>query len=539
MPRIIGSRSADPSENKVLKACIDQFPNDWVVLPNVKWSIVKNGYVRDGEADFVVLVPRSGMVILEVKGSKELKVKNITERDIWYRKEYYGWHELKESPAEQACRNMHDLKGFLEDSYDWEYFPGRFAYIVVYPQGKAETLPAMFDESTLATFRNMNQLSSRIRNALDKRGPEGRGNTFTESVVEQIIDHLKNRKFSIQKVDTGDDVAEEIKNIEKLTRQQFASLQGLFNLPNVAIIGPAGSGKTILALWRLKALIDEERNAIYVCYNRALAEWIKLNNADYADYVWNVDKLFTALSNERNRGSDLNVYYREILPGSIMDNVDSLEKYDSIIIDEGQDFSEEQIIALTDLLKEESYWSFFADWKQDLYGAGKGKPIHSDVVFHLCHNCRNTIEINKASNRYLNYRVESMPGMPKGVEPLVEVTRSQSKRAWELAKQWSGEGAVVILSPYRLDKSSMANEKSGHGLTLADDIKKLGAKDTVYFSTIKSFKGMEAATVIVVDVSIPNETPGFSQDDLYVACTRATARLALLSNNKEVLQYFG
>lgn len=536
MPRLIGNLPADRWENEVLKALRNQLPDDWAVMPSVKWTLQKNGYVRDGEADFVVLIPDSGMVVLEVKGSKEFMV---GEDGVWRRKQSDDtWIALKEPPPEQALRNMHDLAGVLIERNKWREFPGRFAYLVVYPQGEAKSLPTMFDESTIATRRHMNQMASRLRNALDKRGNGDRGANFTQPVVESIIDFFKDRKFHVQKVDTGEDVVSDIGRIEQLTRQQFASLRGLFQLPKVAVIGPAGSGKTVLAMWRLQALIDQGQQAIYVCYNRTLAESLRLRNPDYADYIWNVDKLFTDICPESRSMAGHDRFHRELLPGMVMDKAASLPKYDAILVDEGQDFSEEQVIALLDVLSESGAWAFFADWKQDLYGAGKGTPIGTEVVFHLYHNCRNTVKINDASNRYMETKVDSMPGMPEGVPPLVESSGDQAKRAWELANQWRGEGSIAILSPYKFEKSAMKGHVLGHGLRLSTDIRDLGKKDMVFFSTIKSFKGIEAASVIVVDVDMPDERQVFTREDVYVACTRATTRLALLCAKKDVAAYY-
>ncbi|WP_199457630.1 MULTISPECIES: nuclease-related domain-containing DEAD/DEAH box helicase [unclassified Marinobacter] len=536
MPKIVGGLPADRWENEVLKAFKNQLPDDWVVMPSVHWTLAKNGYVRDGEADFVVLVPDSGLVVVEVKGSKAFKV---GENGIWSRKESNGaWTELKEAPPEQAVRNMHDLTKVLNERYQWLSFPGRYSYLVIYPQGEAASLPAMFDESTIATRRHMNQLASRLRNSLEKRGGEGRGEQFVTQIVESVIDQLKNRQFHVYKADSGEDVADESERIEQLTRQQFASLKGLFQLPNVAVIGPAGSGKTVLAMWRLKALIDQGRRAVYICYNRALAASLRLQNPDYADFIWNVDKLFSSICSEARPAVGLDEFYREVLPGKVMDYADTYQKYDAIVVDEGQDLSEYQIIALLELLSSEGEWAFFSDWKQDLFNAGNSTPIGAEVVFSLHHNCRNTVKINEASNSYLNSRIESMPGMPVGVAPLVELANNQSMRAWEIAKKWSGEGSVVILSPYRYENSSMSGQISGHGLRLSTEISDLGEAGTVFFSTIKSFKGIEAGAIIVVDVGIPDEHIAFTKEDLYVAITRAKTRLALVTSRKDVADYY-
>ena len=412
MPRIIGNLPSDRWENEVLRALKSQLPADWVVMPSVKWTVKKHGYVRDGEADFVVLAPGSGMVVVEVKGSKEFVV---GEDGIWRRREGEdGWMALKEPPPEQAMRNMHDLVGALADEKDWKEFPGRYAYLVIYPQGEAKDLPPMFDESTIATRRHMTQLASRLRNALETRGSTAQGNHFVGQAVEATIDHLKNRQFHVRKVDTGEDVVDDAGRIELLTRQQFASLKGLFQLPRVAVIGPAGSGKTVLALWRLLALVDAGQRAVYVCYNRALSEFLKLRNPEHANSIWNVDRLFLHLCPESQGMAGRDEFHREQLPGLVMDKAAGISRYDPILVDEGQDFSEEQLIALLELLSSDGVWAFFADWRQDLYRAGEGSLIGTEVVFHLYHNCRNTMKINEACNTDLGTRVESMPGMPQG-----------------------------------------------------------------------------------------------------------------------------
>jgi len=536
MPKVIGNLPADRWEMVVLKAFQQQLPNDWVIMPSVKWTLGKGDYVRDGEADFVVLAPSLGMVIVEVKGSRDFRVGND---GVWQRRLPDGsWLSLKEAPPEQATRNMHELAAALNNRQRWVKFPGRYAYLVIYPQGKANRLPDMFDESTLATHQHMSQLYSRLVHALEKRGQGYLGQKLTSDVVEIIIDQLKNRTFQVQKVDTEQDVADDLQKIEVLTRQQFASLKGLFQLPNAAVIGPAGSGKTILAMWRLKALVDAGQDAVYVCYNRALAEVLRLRNADYREHIWNVDRLFSHFCPEQRPTQDLKEFYRETLPGLVMDRADSLEHYDAIIIDEGQDLSESQIIALHDLIKRNAVWAFFADWKQDLYGAGSGNPIGAEVIFHLYHNCRNTIKINDASNSFLDSSVESMPGMPEGEAPVVQYSGSQVTTAWELAKQWAGEESIAILSPFKYEKSSMHSQLKGHGLTLSQDVQDLGKANTIVFSTIKSFKGLEASCVIVVDVEIPDQNRAFSSEDLYVAITRATTRLALLTGNRVTSQYY-
>jgi hypothetical protein len=536
MPRIIGTKPHNFWENEVLKHFMQQLPTDWVVMPSVVWTLLSDDRIKDGEADFVVLVPGLGLVVVEVKGSREFKV---DDRGIWQRLEANGsWTALKESPPEQAMRNMYKLVEFLKERYRWLTFPGRFAYLVIYPQGETKDL-GMFDESTVATRRHIHQLASRIRNTLEKRGGSGIDSQFTAPVIERIADQLKNRKVHLVKVDTDEDVVDDKRQIEQLTRQQFATLRGLFDLPRVAVVGPAGSGKTVLAMWRLKALLEEGRRAIYVCYNKNLAASLRHSNPDHAPFISSVDALFRQICPRERVPSDQvqrDRFFREELPGRVVDHASTHGKYEAIIVDEGQDFSEFQALALFELLVEDGDWAFFADWGQDLYRRGSGAPLGAEVVFTLHHNCRNTVKINDAANRFVRKAIPSLPGMPEGIEPIVEVARNQAVRAWELAKQWSGEGSVAILSPYAFERSAMGGQKTGHGLRLSQEIDDLGTEGTVVFSTIKGFKGIEASAVIVVDTEMPGEKAVFTDEDLYVATTRPTARLAMLCARDDVAE---
>lgn len=541
MPRVMGPVPANKWEREVLHQFKLQLPPDWIVVSSVCWTLQTNryesgsSYVRDGQADFVVLVPDMGMVVAEVKGSREFR---IADDGRWYRREPSGQEALlDESPFEQATRNMHELKDVVAKQGSYLQFPGQFAYVVIYPNGSASQVPPMFDVSTLVTRQHMNQLASRLRHALEARPTVKRTESFTRSVAERVAGILTCRAFAITKADSELDVEADASKVDELTRQQFAALRGVFDLPRVAVVGPAGSGKTLLAIWRLRALLDAGARALYVCFNKNLAALLRQQNPEQADAIVNVDKFFREHC-PHGHSSSTDKYFREELPSKAMDVASSLpdvDKYDAIIVDEGQDFSELQLIALYEFLKpSRAQWVFFADWRQDLFQAGPGATVGAEVLFRLYHNCRNTVCINGATNAYLGQRIEPMPGLPVGERPLIVVASSQSamaQRAWELAKQWSPEGGVVILSPFRLENSAMAQSKRGHGLVLSEDLSDLGKPGTAYFSTIRAFKGIEAAVVIVVDADVPDANPVFMLEDLYVACTRATARLALLTKN--------
>lgn len=542
MAKIFGRPPDNKAEERVVLSLKDQLPADWLIIPSVRWAKQLAKRLGDGEADIVVLAPGLGMLVIEVKGTKEFRVMESG----WERFENGRWIQLDRTPVEQATSNVYDLKKIVCEAVGWgENFPGLYGWLVVYPNGYANLVPALFDHRTLATRQHMKRLHASARDALVARGPASVGEQFTPAVMEAAAKVLTSSEFRIMPADGEEEVAEDKDTIELLTRQQFSALRGLFEFPSVAVSGPAGSGKTVLALWRLQSAIEAGQRAFYACYNTRLAEALRLKNRDLADHIHSVDSLFGKTCPGRRVVGDYDAFYRKELPNAVFDEVSGWredQKFDSVIVDEAQDLSESQIIALNSFVRASGTWSVFLDQRQDIYRSGMDEALVTDVLFRLSHNCRNTVSINSRTNAFVGSMIDSMPGMPQGVPVLVEkIKRGQmANRAFQLAGEWGGsKNSVAILSPYVLEKSSMAGARMGHGITLTTALPELPEENKAYFSTIKSFKGIEADCVIVVDAADPRQgNPAFTLEDLYVACTRAKTRLAVLTPDDDAVAAF-
>ena len=549
MSKIIGPVTSDKWEREVRRQLENQLPSDWIVVCNVSWALRnESGYVRDGQCDFVVLAPNLGMAILEVKGSRSV---SVGSDGIWYRTEFNRRTgsegpaiAIKEAPPEQANRNMHTLAELLCKEYNLNHFPGAFSFLVAYPNGEVKGITALYDKTTIVTKSRMGQLQKCLIDSLKLRGALESGKKFTYEIALKFSQTLSNSKFIVQGVDTPLDVLEDLKEIDELTRQQFAALRGAFELQSVAILGPAGSGKTMLALWKLEALLEEGKKAIYVCFNKYLAEWLRNKNLNLAPMIVSVDKFFTQIGGSIPNVIRGNQYYLEILPQQVFEvavDLKSSEKFDAIIVDEGQDFGESRVIALLELLKRDGQWIFFADWQQDIFKSGKAEVLGAEVIFRLYHNCRNTELINRAINQYCSQSVKPMLGVPIGVTHLIENcanVENLAARTWAIVNQLNPAGVTVILSPFRLENSCMADTRKGYGLEVTEDIENLGKAGYVFFSTIKAFKGLEAENVILIHADIPGRIAALEEEDLYVACSRATSRLAILTNSDEALSWY-
>jgi DNA replication protein DnaC len=64
----------------------------------------------------------------------------------------------------------------------------------------------------------------------------------------------------------------ERRTIDELTQQQFAILRLLRMHERAAIVGGAGTGKTLLAMEKAQQLADAGYRVLFLCYNRNLSE---------------------------------------------------------------------------------------------------------------------------------------------------------------------------------------------------------------------------------------------------------------------------
>lgn len=549
MPKILGQISIDHWEREVRRLLANQLPQDWIVVCNVAWALPNDqGLVRDGQCDFVVLVPNLGMAVLEVKGSRSVRV---GEDGTWYRQEtdrrtgqVRAEVPIDEPPPEQACRNMHTLAKAVCDRLPRQRFPGAFAFLVAYPNGQVEGSSSLYDPSTVVASQEMHRLERRIRGALEARILQQRSSEFTADIAGRVAAILSNASFRIAPRDVPLNANDDAVDLDELTRQQYAALRGAFELPRVAIVGPAGSGKTLLALWKLDALIEEGKRVLYVCFNKALAEHLKLVNPKMAEKITSVDRLFFQLAAIPEGHPIGDRFFTEELPSLVQDvssELPLLSKYEAIIVDEGQDFGDLRLLALLELLTPSGQWLFFADWEQNVYRSSAQEPIGAEVTFRLYHNCRNTQLVNAATNGCCELSVMHMPGVPLGAAPFVNKgwnAATAAASAWATAHELSPEGGAAFLSPYRLENSCLASARRAYGLELTENITLLGKPGFVFFSTIRSFKGLEAKNVVLLHADVPGRTPALSADDLYVACTRATGRLAIMTGSDEALQWY-
>ena len=148
-----------------------------------------------------------------------------------------------------------------------------------------------------------------------------------------------------------------------------AAMQLSFEPFRLRVRGTAGSGKTQLALRVLGAAADDGRSALYLCYNRPLADHVAAivsAGVTVATFHGFGDRLLRAAGAEPDFGAP-GLYAR--LEAAVIDaRPGDEDRFDVLIIDEGQDFTPAWRTAALQFVKDagRAYW--LEDPLQNLYG---------------------------------------------------------------------------------------------------------------------------------------------------------------------------
>ena len=119
-----GKKSTGPGSEELIRGLIgSQLAPDEVLLEGIRFSDPRHG---DVEADFLVLIPGSGIAIIEVKGG------TVTYSNGQWQTSY-GNVIRRINPVDQARRAKHALRRYLDRQPEWNHGLIRSDWFVVMP----------------------------------------------------------------------------------------------------------------------------------------------------------------------------------------------------------------------------------------------------------------------------------------------------------------------------------------------------------------------------------------------------------------------
>ena len=318
----------------------------------------------------------------------------------------------------------------------------------------------------------------------------------------------------------------------KLTNEQTCLLDYISEQKYATIQGVAGTGKTLIAKEAARRFGADGRKVLFLCFNKFLFLYLQKTYPYQNVTYYNIHTFISTYRSEEDTSS----------PSKRVQELQSIDwdilEYDDVIIDEAQDFVNEEIIYFKDFteLKDGHFYAFY-DKNQLLTTREVPEWIKkSDCKLLLTKNCRNTYEIALTSYNVIDITLDKKTMLVSGEQTTISFVKGTALQSMaRLLKLLTDEqngyeySDIVILSLKSENDSIMNSVTKISGIPITRE----KTNSSVMFTTAGKFKGLESRVVIITDI----DESCFINDDkkryFYVACSRATQRLALFVNGDE------
>jgi hypothetical protein len=528
-----------------------QLPAAFTVFYSSPWiGTTPDGREIDGEADFVVAHPDLGLLVIEVKGGAVLRDGTTGQ---WRTRDGYGITHRIKNPVEQARGGKYQLLKKLRDSDLWRprFIRGRHGVILPDSERPSWDLGADMPLSIFAFEDDTPHLGEWVRHRLSSEEEEGekQEQPLGRDGVS-ALEKLLARSF-ILRTPLRNVLAQEDQRILVLTEEQFQILDGLEDHTRYAIAGGAGTGKTILAVEKATRLARAGQRTLLTCYNRPLAEYLRractgmdhLVVTSFHEFCGTMaSRAGIHIEEQDDESSQVRSgdFYRTILPEALMRAIEQLpgERFDAIVVDEGQDFAPEWWIPLELCLKDVDagvLYIFYDDNQRVTDGAARFPDSLPQAPFRLTRNLRNTKPIFDTSLPFYGGGTARSSG-PEG-RPVQWIECGQGDFIRDTLVRLLGgltktegipaeEIAVLAGSKATLGVLESGGVLGRYPVSSADD----PPKNTIVLDTVRRFKGLERSVVVLIH-------PGEMLNDpelLYVAITRARLHLMVVGRRPEL-----
>lgn len=506
-------------------------PDSLTVYHGVHWTRIERGYAVIGEIDFVIVAP-SGRVLLIEQKSGFLK-----EGPDGLIKAYEG--RDKHVPA-QLKRTVDALTLRLGPVLQGE--PLRLDYLLYCPDYlvKSPATAGLPPERIVDAAR---------KDALCRRIVEAFPDEPARDPLAQRM-----RRFFHDELQLAPDVSTLVGRAEEMVTRISGGLATWarrlsFEPFLLRVIGTAGSGKTQLALGVLDDAARSGRRALYVCYNRPLADHLAQvapkagERIEVAAYHQLADRRLRARGErvDFSRAGAFDELSARFAALAVADD----ERVDDLVVDEGQDFEQAWVAPLLARLAPGGRVWWLEDPMQNLYGrppvelpgytllrAPSNYRSPRDVVRYVAQMLAPARDVEPASpfaggvEELLTYR--DAPSLLESTKRAITRALAAGFRREDIALvTYSGRDKSLLraydqIGPHRLRSATGRYDMFGAPEISAGDL---------LIETVYRFKGQSAPCVIFTEIDF-EAWDELVERKLFVGMTRASMRLSLVLSER-------
>jgi len=502
---------------------------DWILMAEIEGRLQLTQNVQ--EMDILLIHQEHGMILIEVK-SYPMKVRGG--------KFTRSWGDPKKFNPLKQLKDQHDL---IKERLD-SAIPGVFHKIrevLATPEiiERAGELPDDWVDAQLLDSNYLSDIPSWI-SEICKVGSRMRLEGAKFSTAVQMLAPDADFTYSpegIRRIARA--------NLQRELEAETKVLQSLDLNHRVLVTGGAGSGKTVLAeAWARRALqrtspSGHKERVLFTCYNDPLAQVIQAQLGDQGEglivesFLRYIERRFDRPANI-NRTKNMQDYWDNLVEDAYDHQEKFTEKFDTIIIDEAQDFESTWYPMLEALLDPQGSNRILmvADPNQNVRGARVGKLPNDPkkdgwALAELASNHRNSAPIARFMRQHFDGASPSEKREPlETTVPIRKVRHSEDDALIDEVRQAleepdGGQETWVLTT----NRSSRELLRSALGLVQWEQ----GGGGTVC-ETVRRVKGLEASRVIVVAYGDPDD----ENDDLlklvYAGVSRAIDDLVVVAD---------
>jgi len=508
------------------------------VFHGVHWTKVEDEATVYGEIDFLIVNPYGKILAIE---QKETAIEKNSQGDLVAIYKRADGQRKEKNIRSQVTRNIQSLRQEFSKRYKNQSL--HIEHLLYLPTANLQgEIPANIALGRVVDSLEAKYLPEIIRKILeDSPMPAG----------ADAADALTVRDFLSEKACVAPQLGLLGNSAREMTTRLSSGLTEWcerleFSPFRLWVQGTAGSGKTQLALKELRLAKANGQTAMYLCFNRALVDAMKLS-APEPNNCMTFHELAELLS--KQNGIQVNFQEADIFPklaNYLVENISKLGgQLDVLVVDEGQDFEGGWGKALVTMVKEEGRIIWLEDPSQDLYGRwGTDWPswvkITSPINYRSPQRIVNLINALELTDSHLEAG-NGYAGMIPNIDPYqlgMEVEATENAIQDLIADGYAPE-SIAILSFRGVTSSQLLSD---HISELAGlKIRKFTGYDNnghavwsdgqLFVDTLFRFKGQCADAVVVTEIDFEQWNENVKKR-LFVGLSRARLMVSLVVSER-------